>query len=56
LQIYELDLKFVAILKIKFKYLEVGEMFWQVFGFLFKHLNIDVVNILIYIFWLMEFF
>jgi hypothetical protein len=25
----------------------VGEMFLQVFGFFFKHFNIDVVNILI---------
>jgi hypothetical protein len=32
LQIFELDLKFVVIRKIKFKYLKVGEMFWQVFG------------------------
>jgi hypothetical protein len=38
----------------KFKYLKVGEMFLQVFGFFFKHLNIDVVNILIYIFWLIQ--
>jgi hypothetical protein len=45
----------VAIWKIKFKYLKIGEMFLQVFGFLFKHLNIDVVNLLIYIFWLMKF-
>jgi hypothetical protein len=47
-----LDLKIYGNLKIKFKYLKVGEMFLQVFGFSFKHLNIDVVNILI---WLMEF-
>jgi hypothetical protein len=47
-----LDLKIYGNLKIKFKYLKVGEMFLQVFGFFFKHLNIDVVNILI---WLMEF-
>jgi hypothetical protein len=47
---FELDLKFVAIWKIKFKYLKVGEMFLQVFDFFKKHFNIDVVNILIYIF------
>ncbi len=47
-----MDLKIYGNLKIKFKYLKVGEMFLQVFGFFFKHLNIDVVNILI---WLMEF-
>jgi hypothetical protein len=47
LQVLELNLKFVTIWKIKFKYLKVGEMFLQVFGFFFKHLNIDVVNILI---------
>jgi hypothetical protein len=41
--------------KIKFKYLKVGEMFLQVFGFFPKHFNIDVVNILIYYFWLIEF-
>jgi hypothetical protein len=37
-------------------YLKGGEMFLQVFGFFFKHLNIDVVNILIYNFWLINFF
>jgi hypothetical protein len=47
LQALELDLKFVAILKMKFKYLKIGEMFSQLFGFVFMHLNIDVVNILI---------
>jgi hypothetical protein len=47
LQVLELDLKFVVVQKLKFKYLKVGEMFLQVFGFFFKHLNIDVVNILI---------
>jgi hypothetical protein len=31
----------------KFKYLKAGEMFSQLFGFFFMHLNIDVVNILI---------
>jgi hypothetical protein len=55
LQVLELDLKFAAIWKIKFKYLKVAEMFLQIFGFFFKHLNIDFVNILIYLFWLMEF-
>jgi hypothetical protein len=33
LQVLELDLKFVAVWKIKFKYLKVNEMFLQVFGF-----------------------
>jgi hypothetical protein len=47
MQVLELDLKFVAIWKIKFKYLKVGEMVLQVFGFFLRHLNIDVVNILI---------
>jgi hypothetical protein len=47
LQVLELDLKFVAVWKIKFKYLKVNEMFLQVFGFFSKHLNINVVNILI---------
>jgi hypothetical protein len=47
LQVLELDLKFVVIWKIKVKYLKVGEMFLQVFGFFLKHFNIDVVNILI---------
>jgi hypothetical protein len=46
LQVLELDLKFVVVWKIKFKYLKVGEMFLEVFGFFFKHLNIDVLNIL----------
>jgi hypothetical protein len=45
LQVFKLDLKFVAVKKLKFKYLKVGEMYLQVFGFFFKHLNIDVVNI-----------
>jgi len=31
LQVLELDLKFVAVWKIKFKYLKVGEMFLQVY-------------------------
>jgi len=56
LQVLELDLKRVAIWKIKFKYLKIGEMFLQVFHFFFKHLNIDVVNILISLFWLIELF
>jgi hypothetical protein len=30
-------------------------MFLQIFGLFFKHLNIDVVNILILFFWLIEF-
>jgi len=47
LQVLELDFKFVTVWKIKFKYLKVGEIFLQVFGFFFKHLNIDVMNILI---------
>jgi hypothetical protein len=46
----------MVVQKIKFKYLKVSEIFLQVYTFFFKHLNIDVVNILIYIFWLMEFF
>jgi hypothetical protein len=50
LQKFELDLKFVVVWKIKFKYLKVGEIFSQVFGFFFKHLNIDVVNILMFFF------
>jgi hypothetical protein len=33
LQIFEFDLKFVVVWKIKFKYLKIGEMFLQVFGF-----------------------
>jgi hypothetical protein len=33
LQVLELDLKFMVVWKIKFKYLKVGEMFLQVFGF-----------------------
>jgi hypothetical protein len=33
LQIFEFDLKFVTVSKIKFKYLKVGEIFLQVFGF-----------------------
>jgi hypothetical protein len=33
LQVLELDLKFVVVWKIKFKYLKVSEMFLQVFGF-----------------------
>jgi len=45
LQVIDLDLKFVVIWKIKFKYFKVGEIFLQVF--FVKHLNIDVVNILI---------
>jgi len=55
LQPFELDLKFVALWIIKFKYLKVGELFSQVFGCFFMHLNIDVVNILILVFWSMEF-
>jgi hypothetical protein len=34
LQVLELDLKFVAVWKVKFKYLKIGEMFLQVFGFI----------------------
>jgi len=30
-------------------------MFLQIFGFFFKHFNIDVVNILILFVWLVEF-
>jgi hypothetical protein len=41
----KLYLKFVAIWKIKFMYLKVGEMFLQVFRFFFMHLDIDVANI-----------
>lgn len=37
--------KFVANWKIKFKYLKIGEKFLQIFGFVFMHPNIDVVNI-----------
>jgi hypothetical protein len=33
LQVLELDLKFVTVWKIKFKYLKIGEMFLQAFGF-----------------------
>jgi hypothetical protein len=47
LQVLELDLKLMIVWKIKFKYLKVGEMFLQVFGFFCKHLNIDAVNIII---------
>ncbi len=47
LQIFELDLQFVVVWKINFKYLKLGEMFSQVFGFFFMDLNINVVNILI---------
>ncbi len=50
-QVLELDLNFVVVLKIKFKYLKACEIFLQVFELFLKHLNIDVVNI----FWLMEF-
>jgi hypothetical protein len=50
LQVLELDPKFMAVSKIKFKYLKVSEMFLRVFGFFFKHVNIDVVNILILFF------
>jgi hypothetical protein len=39
----------MVVWKIKFKYLKVGEMFLQVFGYFSKHLNIDVVNIYIYL-------
>jgi hypothetical protein len=48
LQVFELELKFVVVWKIEFKYLKIGEMFLQIFGFFSKHLNIDVVNIHIY--------
>ncbi len=41
--------------KIKFKYLKIGEMCLQAFDVFFKHLNIYMVNIIIYIFWLLEF-
>jgi hypothetical protein len=44
LQVLELNLEFVTIWKIKFKYLKIGEMFLQVF-FFFMHLDIDMVNI-----------
>jgi hypothetical protein len=54
LQVLELDLKFAAIWKIKFKYLKVGEMFLKVFGFssstsilMCEHSNLML--------WLMEF-
>jgi len=55
--LFELDLKFVVVWKIKFKYLILSEMFLQVVDFFSStsNVNIDVVNILIYIFWLMEF-
>jgi hypothetical protein len=36
LQVLALALKFVEIWKIKFKYLKVGEMFLQIFGFGWK--------------------
>jgi hypothetical protein len=39
LQVLEIDLKRVAIWKIKFKYLKIGEMFLQVFGFFFQTLQ-----------------
>jgi hypothetical protein len=55
LQELKLNLKLVVVWKRKFKYLKVGEMFLQIFGFFFKHLNIDVVNILILFFWLLKF-
>jgi len=50
LQVLELDPKFVAVSKIKFKYMKISEMFLQVFSFFFKHVNIDVVNIRILFF------
>jgi len=56
LQVFKLDLKFVVVRKIKFKYLKINEIFLQVYGFLFKCLNSDVMNILILFLWLMEFF
>jgi hypothetical protein len=39
LQVLELDLKFVVVWKLKFKYLKVGEMFLQVFVFNFQTLQ-----------------
>ncbi len=50
LQVFELDQKFVTIWKIKLKYLKTSEIFLWVFFFFFflKHLNIDVVNILVF--------
>jgi hypothetical protein len=50
LQVLKLDLKFVVVRKIKFKYLKVNEIFLQVYILFLKHLNIDVVNILILFF------
>jgi hypothetical protein len=45
-----MDLKFAIVWKIKLKYLKVRAMFLQVFDFFSNlHLNIDVVNNLIYI-------
>ncbi len=35
--------------------MKVGEIFLQVFGFFLHHLNIDVVNIVINVFWLIKF-
>ncbi len=55
LQVLELDLKFVTIWKIKIKHLKVCEMFLQVYGFFFMQLTIDMVNIPIYILWLIKF-
>jgi len=54
LQILELNLK-CDNLKNKVQiFKKVGEMFLQIFGFFLMHLNIDVVNIRIQYFWLME--
>jgi len=50
LQAFELDLKFMVVWKIKFKYLKVGEMFLQVFGFFFPSTSILMWWIFIYIF------
>jgi hypothetical protein len=47
LQVLKLNLKFVLVWKIKFKYLKVGEMLLQVFSFFSKQFNFDVVNIVI---------
>ncbi len=49
----------MTIKKIKSKYLKVGEMFLHIYIYIYiyiKHLNIDVVNISMLFFCLMEFF
>jgi hypothetical protein len=56
-QLLELDLKFVEISGKKLKYLKVGVIFLQMYIYIFfKHFNIDVVNILILFFWLVDIF